>query len=98
MVKRALIKLKKIYPIDYSVVLAYLPESNRFPILQPTDNTILPERIETVPKKFAITYRNKWMLNHSEYVVTYVKHVTGGAVQFKRLAERQKKTVINLAD
>ena len=32
----------------------------------------------------------------SDYVVTYITHAWGGAAQFAEMAERQKKTVINL--
>ena len=57
---------------------------------------MLPEGIEAVPPRFAIVWRNKWMLRQSDYVVTYVTHSWGGAAQFASLAERQKKTVIHL--
>ena len=42
------------------------------------------------------TWRNKWMLKQSDYVVTYITHSWGGAAQFAEIAARQKKTVINL--
>ena len=58
--------------------------------------TILPEGIETVPPRFAISYRNKWMIEQSDYVITYVIHSWGGAAQFKELAEKKGKTVIEL--
>ena len=36
------------------------------------------------------------MIKQSDYVVTYITHSWGGAAQFAEMAERQKKTVINL--
>ncbi len=54
--------------------------------------------IETVPKRFAISWRNKWMIEQSDVVVTYVTHGFGGAWQFKALAQRQGKTVIELSE
>ena len=94
MVRRQLEDLSHIYPITYSVVLAYLPtEKNNYDNLT---NTIYPEGIETVPKRFAISWRNKWMIQQSDIVVTYVTHNFGGAVQFKEMAERQEKTMIEL--
>lgn len=96
MVKCSLIELKKIYSIDYAVVLAYLPGKKYY-----TDEehftTIIPNGIETVPRKFAINYRNKWMIEQSDYVVTYVNHTIGGAAQFKKLAEKKNRIVINIA-
>lgn len=89
MVCRQLEDLSQTYPIAYSVVLAYLPtEKNKYDNLL---TTIYPEGLETVPKRFAISWRNKWMIQQSDIVVTYVTHNFGGAAQFKEIAERQKK-------
>ena len=96
MVRRQLEDLSRIYPITYSVVLAYLPtEKNKYDNLT---NTIYPEGLETVPKRFAISWRNKWMIQQSDIVVTYVTRDFGGAAQFKVLAERQCKIVIELSE
>ena len=96
MVRRQLENLSQTYPITYNVVLAYIPtKKNEY---EDHSNTILPEGIETVPKRFAISYRNKWMVEQSDVVVTYVTHSFGGAAQFKTMAERQGKTVIELSE
>ena len=96
MVRRQLEDLSHTYPITYRVVLAYLPMSkNKCDNLT---NTIYPEGLETVPKRFAISWRNKWMIEQSDIVVTYVTHSFGGAAQFKEFAERQGKTVIKLQE
>lgn len=95
MVRHQLEDLSKTYPITYSVVLAYLPtEKNKYDNL--TD-TIYPEGLETVPKRFAISWRNKWMIQQADIIVTYVTHSFGGAVQFKELAERQNKNVVEIS-
>jgi len=57
---------------------------------------MLPEGIETVHPRFAISWRNKWMIKQSDYVVTYITHSWGGAAQFAGKAEQQKKKVIHL--
>ena len=96
MIRRQLENLSQTYPITYNVVLAYLPtEKNKYDNLT---NTIYPEGIETVPKRFAISYRNKWMVEQSDVVVTYVTHSFGGAWQFKVLAEKQGKMIIELSE
>lgn len=86
------------YPhIQYTVVLAYMPQKrDKFDSCDSSD-TMLPEGIETVHPRFAISWRNKWMLEQSDYVVAYITHSWGGAAQFAEMAIRQKKTVINLA-
>ena len=93
MVRRQLEELSKTYPIKYYVVLAYMPGKND----KPDEHSILPEGIETVPRRFAINYRNKWMLNKSDIVVTYVNRNFGGAWEFKKLAENKQKTVLCLS-
>lgn len=96
MVRRQLEDLSHTYPITYSVVLAYLPtEKSEY---DDFTNTIYPEGIETAPKRFSISWRNKWMIQQSDAVVTYVTHSFGGAAQFKALAQRQGKTVIELSE
>ena len=92
MVRRQLEDLSKIYPIKYCIVLAYMPSKND----EPDEHTILPEGIETVPRRFAINYRNKWMLNKSDIVVTYVTRIFGGAWEFQQMAKKQRKTIISL--
>ena len=95
MVRRQLEDLSQTYPITYSVVLAYLPtEKNKYDNLT---NTIYPEGLETVPKRFAISYRNKWMLEQSDVVVTYVTHSFGGAAQFKEMAVNKAKNILDIA-
>ncbi len=96
MVTRVLRELSDRYPIKAYTVLAYLPTVKRSAsmVLLPT---VLPEGIETVPHRFAISFRNKWMIDRSDYVVTHVtNHIASGAAQFKALAEKRGKTVINL--
>ena len=92
MVRRQLEDLSKTYPIKYYVVLAYMPGKNA----EPDEHSILPEGIETVPRRFAINYRNKWMLNKSDIVVTYVTRNFGGAAQFMNMATISTKVVINI--
>ena len=94
MALRLLKEFEKPYSITYDVVLAYLPKKTE-PFFE-AYYTILPEGIETVPPRFAIEYRNKWMIEHSDIVVTYVTRNFGGAAKFKKLAKRKEKTVVEL--
>lgn len=86
MVRRQFEDLSHTYLINYSVVLAYLPvKKNKYDNFT---NTIFSDGIGTVPKRFAISWRNKWMIQQSDIVVTYVTHNFGGAWRFKELADR----------
>ena len=96
MVTRVLRELSDRYLICAYTVLAYLPVDENDAsdeLLQ----TVLPEGIETVPRRFTISFRNRWMITQSDCVVTHVtNHIASGAAQFKKLAEKQGKTVINV--
>ena len=90
LVRRTLQALSRTYPrIHYAVVLAYLPRPGGDP--QDYADTLFPEGIETVPRCYAISWRNRWMLGRADYVVTYVTHSWGGAAQFAEVATRCKR-------
>ena len=64
LVRAALQELKQEYPqIRYAVVL------ERMPGKQNKEN---PEGIENVPPRFAVSWRNRWMLRQADFAVTYV--------------------------
>ena len=90
--------LKEKHPhITYSVVLAYMPGvKDEWSAYEPME-TLYPEGLDSVHPRYAISWRNKWMLNQSEYVVTYITHSWGGASQFAEMAERQKKHIIKIS-
>lgn len=92
MARSLLAEFEQTYGISYEIVLAYLPRQEDK--LYDPDHTVLPEGIETVPPRFAIEYRNKWMIDHSDIVITYVHRSFGGAAKFKELAEKRNKVVI----
>ena len=94
MARSLLAEFEQTHGISYEIVLAYLPRQED-PLCD-TDHTVLPEGIESVPPRFSIEYRNKWMIDHSDIVVTYVRHSFGGATKFKKLAQKKKKTIIEL--
>lgn len=83
------------YPhIRYAAVLERLSGKNTDDFTE----TLFPGAMENVPPRFAIDRRNNWMLQQADFVVVYVTHTWGGAAKFAGKAEKQGKTVINLAD
>ena len=92
LVYRALCCLRTDFPhIRVYRVLAYLPKGN-----DTIPDSILPEGIELVHPRYAISWRNRWMIEHSDYVIAYITHNYGGAARFVDEAKRKGKTVINL--
>ena len=89
-------ELKMEYPnICYTIVLSRLNEPVSKYVAY--NDTIFPAELQAVPPRFAIDCRNRWMLRQADFVVTYVVYSWGGAARFADLANRQGKTVINLA-
>lgn len=87
-VRSALRELESGYPqIHYTVVLAYMPGKKQE--CEDFSDTILPEGIETAHPRYAIDWRNRWMLLRSDYVVTYITRTWGGAVCGKSKAVRE---------
>ena len=96
MARSLLRELETARGIQYDVVLAYPPRNND-PFYE-AYYTIWPEGMETVPRRFAIEYRNKWMIDHSDIVVTYVARSFGGAAKWKAYAIKKKKTVVEISE
>ena len=95
--RAALRQLSVKYPhIRYAVILAYMPiEKSEY---EDHSDTMLPEGVEAVHPRYAIDWRNRWMLRESQYVICYIHHHWGGAAKYVQMAQRQGKTVINLCE
>lgn len=95
MVRSNLKSLRIIYPyISCYVVVAYKPNKKLF---NDYLEYIYPDELKNIFPKYAIIERNNWMINKSDYVVTYVENSVGGAARFKSVSEKKGLTVINLA-
>ena len=78
---------------DAIEVILVLPYLNRNMDSSEYDSTIYPP-LERVPKRFAISRRNQWMVEQADLVVAYVQHSWGGAAKTLEYAERKKKAVL----
>ena len=86
---------KKRYPqIELVLVLAYLNDRRD---TSSYDRTVYPP-LETVPRRFAISHRNRWMVEVSDVVVAYVLHDWGGAATTLRCAKQKAKQIISYCD
>lgn len=85
--------------VNYSVVLAYMPGQRReFENPKEYEDTVFPTGLESVHPRFAISWRNNWMINESDTVICYIRYRTGGAYQFVEKARRKGKNIMNLFD
>lgn len=82
---------KKRYPqIELILVLAYLESAKN---ISGYDSTVYPS-LETVPRRFAILHRNRWMADAADAVVAYVLHDWGGAAAMLQYAKRKGKVIL----
>lgn len=88
-------KQKTQYPeIELILVLAYFDTKRD---TSGYDSTVYPP-LETVPRRFAISHRNRWMVENSDVVAAYVLHDWGGAATTLRCARKKKKQIISYFD
>ena len=59
------------------------------------DAIVYPE-IENKPPRYAITYRNKYMVEKADFVVAYITHDWGGAYKTYQYAKSKKKPIFNV--
>ena len=72
-----------------------LPYPDRKADMTLYDSTLYPP-LENVPKRFAISHRNKWMIEQASVVVAYVEHDWGGAAKTLGQAVRKGLRIINI--
>ena len=51
-----------------------------------------------VPPRLAIIKRNEWLVLHSDIIIAYVKHGSGGAGKTLSFAKKKNKKIINISD
>lgn len=90
-VYKTLLSLKHSYKIKIYVIFAYLPTSRVI-----VQDSIYPEGLEKVPPRFAIPWRNKWMVNNSDYVIAFLRHDFGGAAKSVIYVEKKGVKVIRI--
>ena len=76
--------------IEVILVLPYLKPSDSNPGY---DSTIYPP-LESVPPRYAIAHRNRWMIEQADIVVAYVLSSSGGAAAMLNHARRKKKRIL----
>ena len=83
-------KAKEAHPGLKSILV--LPYLNSSMDLDAYDGSIYPP-LEKVPRRYAISRRNRWMVDQADVVIAYVIHEWGGAATTLRYAEAKKKTI-----
>lgn len=92
MAAKAVITLKKQHPeITLLLLLPYHPAIRPIAIPKGFDNTFYPPGQETVPPRFAIARANRYMLDHTDFLIAYVWHAASNARDLLAYAKRREK-------
>ena len=87
-------ELKQKHPHIQSILV--LPYLDRRGDANGYDGTVYPP-LEKVPRRFAISKRNEWMVNESDVLLAYVLYDWGGASKTLEYARRRKKEIIRFS-
>lgn len=104
MCSSAVRSIKRCHPkLDISLVavLPYMMNSvntNRDYYETYFDDILIPAELADVHYKAAISRRNQWLVDHSDYLIAYVYRDFGGAYTTLNYAARHGKEIINLAN
>ncbi len=58
---------------------------------------IIYPSLEKVPLRYAISHRNRWIIEQADVIISFITHKNGGAYTMYRLAKRKNKKVYNIA-
>ena len=91
-------KYQETHPkISLVLVTPYLTTNYPSHQLNGYDAILYPE-LENKPKRYAIVYRNQFMIEQADYVVAYISHSWGGAYRAYQYGKSKGKKIYNLAD
>lgn len=96
---QAVIDAKKRHPsVTLVLLLPYHPAERPVDLLPGFDSSFYPPGMESVPKRFAIPRANRYMADHSGYLIAYARY-PGNARELVEYARRKENShVENLAD
>lgn len=95
LVQRTLAEIQKEgKDIEFYIVLSFVNES---PLIPLQSVTIFPEGLEFVPPKYAISKRNEWMIQNSDFALVYVENAISNSKRWMKRAEAKGLKVKNLA-
>lgn len=103
MCSSAVRRAKRNYPnkqISLELILPYLTQElneNKSYYEISYDDVVVPIELAGVHYKSAITKRNRWMVDKSDWMIAFVYRDFGGAYTSLRYAEKKGLQIINLA-
>ena len=94
------LKFKKTHPgVSLIFISPYMTieyQKNHLEYIKQRYDEIVYPNIEDKPLRFAISYRNKWMVERADCVICAIDHDWGGAYKTYQYAKRKKKVIFNI--
>lgn len=82
---------KKRHPeVTLTLLLPYHPYDRPIPTPPGFDGTFYPPGMETVPKRAAIVRANRYMVEHSKYLIAYAWHPASNARELVEYAQKRQ--------
>ena len=94
-----LIELKHKYEnINIDVVIPYLTKSLFYEFQKQIEDyqVVVAQIPQNTPRKFQIIKCNEYMINSSDYLITYIRYTWGGAYMTKVYGEKKKIKIIEI--
>ena len=95
---RAVQDIKRLHPEKEIQLTLVLPYPRKIEDADLYDEIHIPDEIRPLHYNAAIPARNRWLVEHSQHLIAYVAHSSGGAAKTLECARERGLTVRNLAD
>ena len=97
---KAVKEAKKRYPkVTLTLLLPYHPADRPVSVPEEFDGTFYPPGMERVPKRLAIVRANRYMVEHSDFLIAYVWHAASNSREILETAlKRQKRGLIHVTN
>ena len=92
MAGQAVIAAKREFPyIRLLLLIPYHPAEAPVDLPEGYDGTYYPPGMESVPRRFAIVRANRYMVDHTDYLIAYAWHPASNARELVEYAEARQK-------
>lgn len=99
MAAKAVIEAKTRHPqITLTLLLPYHPAERSIDLPPGFDGSFYPPNMEKVPRRFAISKANRYMVDYTDYLIAYAWHPASNARNLMDYAMRNNIAVINIAE
>ena len=89
---QAVIAAKREFPyIRLLLLIPYHPAEAPVDLPEGYDGTYYPPGMESVPRRFAIVRANRYMVDHTDYLIAYAWHPASNARELVEYAETRQK-------